>query len=407
MKSPLLLLISLTLYADTSLISLIESAQNNEKIVSLEQRSSAAGLNYQATKNSYLPHVNALGYGDTVDKQGGFEASQSYNAGVRAEVVLFDGFKRENRFDEAKSLKNAAYSNLNAGRKELSLNVIKRYFELQNTLEKIHTYTLVRDQLQEQLGRLEKFLSAGLASEDALMRIRSALANANYELEDLGYQSDREKADLETITNISITQLSPATIVEPKSTPSEELDFLKALRSSRDATLYQAQQSDTGFLPTLSVADQYMVYHYVDDPISSMRVPDQNKLSLSLTVNLLDFNTMSTTKQALIAQSNAQTNELLYASKEATTNLVMAQRYIVRSHALINAAQSSVDASKKTFEAVKQKYEARIVDYVTYLDALRALTDSTNQLSYAKRSLNYAYAAYYYYAGLDPKEFVQ
>ena len=85
----------------------------------------------------------------------------------------------------------------------------------------------------------------------------------------------------------------------------------------------------------------------------------------------------------------------------------MAQKYIVRSRALINAAQSSFDSSKKTFDAVKQKYEARIVDYVTYLDALRSLTDSTNQLSRAKRSLNYAYATYYYYAGLDPKEYIQ
>ena len=286
MKLPLLLLMSLALYADTSLISLIESAHHNEKIVALEQRASAAGLNYQATKNSYLPRIDGVGYGDTVNKNGGFDASQSYNAGVRAEVVLFDGFQRENRFDETQSLKNAAYFNLNAGKKELSLNVIKRYFELQNTLEKIHTYTLVRDQLQEQLGRLEKFRMAGLASEDSLMRIRSALANADYELEDLGYQSDRQRADLETIANMPFTKLAPATIIEPQATPSEELDILKSLRFSRDATLYQAQQSDVGFFPTISVADQYMVYHYVDDPIAAMRVPDQNKLSLSLTVNL-------------------------------------------------------------------------------------------------------------------------
>jgi outer membrane protein TolC len=254
---------------------------------------------------------------------------------------------------------------------------------------------------------LEKFLSAGLASEDALMRIQSALANADYELEDLGYRSDRQKTDLETITNITLTNLTPAAIAEPKIISNEELDILKALRHSRDATTYQAQQSDLGFFPTLSVNDQYTLSHYVDDPMPDMRVDNQNKLSISLSVNLVDFNTMSTAKQALIAQSNAQTNELTYASKEAAANLQIAQKYITRSHALIHAAQSSFNASQKTFGAVKQKYEARIVDYVTYLDALHALTDATNQLSRAKRSLNYAYAAYYYYAGLDPKDFVE
>ncbi len=407
MKYLLFFLAAAVLHAQVTLSTLIESAQHNEKITSLQQRSNAAELSYQATKNAYFPRVDAFGKSDYVDNKGGFDAAQSYNAGVKAEVILFDGFKRENRFDEYKSLKNAADSNLNAGKKELSLNVIKRYFEFQNTLEEIHTYSLVRDQLQAQLSRLEKFFSAGLASEDALMRLRSALANAEYEIEDLGYQSDRQKADLETITNERFAELSHASIVAPKLVLPQELDVLHSLRHSRDATRYQAQQSDVGFLPILSVADQYTVSHYVDDPIASMRVYNQNKFSLSLTVNLLDFNTMSTTKQALIAQSNAQSNDLAYASKEATTNLEMAQKYIVRSNALTEAAQSSFDASKKTFETVKQKYEARIVDYVTYLDALRALTDSTNQLSRAKRSLNYAYAAYYYYAGLDPKDFVQ
>lgn len=407
MKYLLFLLFVVMLHADTTLHELIESAQHNEKMTSLEQQFDASQLNYQATKNSYLPRVDGFGNGDYVNHRGGFDAAQSYTAGVRAKAVLFDGFKRENRFDQHNALKNAALYNLHAGKKEISLTVIKRYFELQNTLEEIHTYSLTRDQLDAQLIRLEKFYSAGLASEDALMRLRSALANANYEIEDLSYQSDRQKADLETITNTTFIQLSPAYILEPKPIPNEDLDFLKALRFSRDATTYQAQQSDEGFLPTLSITDQYTYSNYVDDPIASMRVKDQNKLSLSLTVNLLDFNTMSTTKQALIAQSNAQSNELAYATKEATTNKTMAQKYIVRSRALINAAQSSFDSSKKTFDAVKQKYEARIVDYVTYLDALRSLTDSTNQLSRAKRSLNYAYATYYYYAGLDPKEYIQ
>lgn len=407
MKYILFLLAAVVLHAQMTLSSLIEFAQHNEKIISLQQRSSAAELKYQATKNSYFPRVDAFGKGDYVDPKGGFDAAESYNAGVKAEVILFDGFKRENRFDEYKALKNAANANLNAGKKEVSLNVIKRYFELQNTLEEIHTYLLVRDQLQAQLERLTKFFSAGLASEDALMRLQSALANADYEIEDLGYQSDRQRADLEVITNEKFVELSPASIVAPQLIPVQELDVIQSLRSTRDATLYQAQQSDVGFLPTLSVADQYTVSNYVDDPIASMRVYNQNKFSLSLTVNLLDFNTMSTTKQALIAQSNAQSNDLVYASKEASSNLEMAQKYIVRSHALMGAAQSSFDASKKTFEAVKQKYEARIIDYVTYLDALRALTDSTNQLNRAKRTLNYAYAAYYYYAGLDPKDFVE
>lgn len=407
MKLPLLLLVSLALYADTSLTSLIESAQHNEKITALEQRSLAAGLNYHATKNSYLPRVDAFANGSVVDRMGGFDAKRSSAAGLKAEMILFDGFKRENTINQSDAFKNAARYDLSAGKKALTLEVIQRYFELQNTLDAIDTHILMHDQLNAQLGRLEKFRNAGLASEDTLMRMRSERSNAQYLLEDLKYQADRQKGDLEIISNQKITDLKPSLVIEPILTKTEELDTLKALRYSRDAKQFEAQKTDAGYLPTLKIEDQYSYYDYYQDPIAAMRVNAQNKLTASLTMNLTDFSSASTAKQSLAAQAQAKTSELAYASKEAQNNVHMAVRYVERSRILIDAAQSAFDASQKTFAAVKQKYEARIVDYVTYLDALHSLTDTTNQLSRAKRSLHYAYAAYYYYAGLDPKEFVQ
>ena len=407
MKSPLLLLISLTLYADTSLISLIESAHRNEKIMGLEQRASAAALGHQSTKNSYLPRVDAFANASLVDRTGGFDAKRSAVAGVKAEMIVFDGFKRENTISQSNAFKNAAGYDLLAGKKALTLQVIQRYFELQNTLDEIDTNILMRDQLSAQLGRLEKFRSAGLASEDTLMRMRSELSNAQYGLEDLKYQADQQKGDLEIISSQKISDLKPSRVIEPALTKTEELDTLKALRYSRDAKKFEAEKTDAGYLPTIKIEDQYAYYDYYNDPIASMRVDTQNKLTASLTMNLIDFSSSSTAKQALIAQAQAQTSELAYASKEAQHNVHMAIRNMERSRIMIDAAQSAFDASQKTFDAVKQKYEARIVDYITYLDALHSLTDTSNQLTRAKRSLNYAYAAYYYYAGLDPKEFVQ
>lgn len=407
MRLLLLLFTALTLHADTTLLSLIESAQHNEQLDSLNEHANAAGLQHQAAKNSYLPRIDAFGNGSVVSPSGGFDAAQNYSAGLRGEYVVFDGFKRENKLDQTKALENAAKYHHSAGKKEISLDVIQRYFELQNTLEEIRTYSLVKGQLQAQLSRLEKFLSAGLASEDALMRIRSAFSNAEYQLEDLNYQRDRQTIDLETMTNQTLGTLTPVSVREPTISKNDELDSLKALKYSRDATTYQAQQSDSGFLPTVTVSDQYTVSHYVDDPIAAMRVNSQNKLTASLSLNLLDFSAASTAKQALIAQSHAQTLELNYAAKQSSANLSMALRSIERSRALILSAQSAFDASSKTYEAVKQKYEARVVDYVTYLDALSALSDATNQFNRAKRTLHSTYAAYYYYAGFDPKELLQ
>lgn len=406
MRSLWLLLTACSLHAQT-LPSLIASALGNGHIESLQQRVIAAGLSHQAAQRSYLPRIDAFSNGVFVDHTGGFDAKRSFAAGIKGEMIVFDGFKRENAIKQSNALNNAARYDLLKGKKEVTLDVIQRYFELQNILDEIHTHTLMQDQLSAQLSRLEKFRAAGLASEDALMRMRSEHANVQYLLEDLHYQADRQKGDLETITNQKISNLEPAALAEPHIAKTEEPDSLKALRYSRDAKHFEAEKADAGYLPTVKIEDQYSYYDYYQDPIAPMRVSPQNKMTASLIMNLVDFSSASTAKQALAAQAQAQSAALAYASKEAQNNVTMAERAMERSRARIDAAQSAFDASQKTFDAVKQKYEARIVDYVTYLDALHTLTDTANRLSRAKRSLHAAYAAYYYYAGLDPKEFVQ
>lgn len=401
------LLLSAAFLQAQTLSSLIDSAHQNDRVESLKQRLSAAQLGHQSAKSGYLPRVDAFADASLVDRTGGFDAKRSIASGLKAQMVVFDGFKRENSLHQSDALQNAARYDLSQGKKEVTLDVIQRYFELQNTLDEIKTQQVMCDQLSAQLVRLEKFHSAGLASEDALMRMRSELSNAQYLLEDLHYQADRQKGDLEVIANQKISDLAPSGIIEPAQLQAEELDALKALRYARDAKRFEAKKADGGFLPTLTLADQYGFYDYYNDPIAEMRVARQNKLTASLSVNLLDFGSASAARQALAAEAQAQNSELAYASKEAGNNLLMAQRYIERSRTLIDASQSAYDASVKTFDAVKQKYEARIVDYITYLDALHSLTDATNRLSRAKRSLHSAYASYYYYAGHDPKEFVR
>lgn len=401
------LLTSCSLYGEASLHSLIESAQQNEKIQSLSHQLNAVELGNQSSKYSYLPKIDAFGSASYVDNTGGFDAKQSYSGGVKGEFVVFDGFKRENLFDQNKAMSNASKYHLYAAKKEISLDVIQRYYELQNTLDEIKTQKLLREQLEAQLVRLEKFKLVGLASEDALMRMQSEVSNAHYRIENLSYQGEKQKSNLETMVNQPISELGSFEVSPPKETQSQELDKLSALKHTRDAKMYEAHMQDSQNLPTIKLEDQYIFNDYVDDPIPQMRIDKQNKFTASIRMNLVDFSSSSLSKQSLMAQAQAQSSELAYAAKEAKHNRYLAERYIERSRVLIDASMKTHESSLKTFEAVKKKYEARIVDYVTYLDALHSLADSIDQLGRAKRNLNYAHAAYYYYSGLDPKEFIQ
>lgn len=407
MRSVWLILSACLLNAESSLTTLIDSARQNDRIAEYSRRVDAAGLGHEVVKSSFLPRIDGIANAAFVDKTGGFDAKRTYTAGVKGEYVVFDGHKRENRLNQTKALENAAKHDLDALKKEMALEVIERYYELQNLRDEIGTMQMMREQLEAQLVRLEKFKSAGLASEDSLMRMRSELSHTLYRIEDLRYQADVQKSALETMTNQTIGELAPAQLREPAGVQGNETDTLKALRFSRDAKLHEAKQNDAASLPLVKVEDQYLYFDYYNDPIAQMRVDTQNKLILSMSMNLIDFSAASTAKEAAMAQAQAQTSALAYAQNEAKRNVAMASRAIERSRVLIEAASSALDASAKTQEAIRQKYEARIVDHVVYLDALRTHTDAVNRLTRSQRTLHYAYAAYYYYAGLDPREFVQ
>ncbi len=407
MKGLYLLLAACTLHAQTTLLSLIESAQTNERIESYVHRLDAAKWGHDASKRSYLPRVDGFANAAFVDHTGGFEAKQSYTAGIRGEIVVYDGSKRENLLAQNKALEHAARYTLENARKELSLEVIRRYFDLLNTEDEMKTREAMVNQLEAQLSRLEKFKIAGLASEDALMRIRSEVANGRYAIADIRYRLERQSKELETICGVTLLSPQPSEIIPPSIGAHQEIDRLKALKYSRDAKIHEAKTLDAAHRPTITLEDQYTFHDYRNDPIPQMRVDTQNKLIASLSINLLDFSASSIAKQALMAQAQAQSSDLAYSAKEAADHQRLSQRYIERCMTLIDASEKGLNAATQTFEAVKRKYEARIVDYVTYLDALRTLTDAANQLNTAKRTLHYGYAAYYFYAGHDPKEFVR
>lgn len=402
-----LLFAACALNAQPTLLSLIDSAQKNDRIESLNHQSKAATLGYESVKYGYFPRIDAFGSAAYVDRTGGFDAKQSYSGGVKAEWIVFDGLKREHTVDQHSALINASRHKLSDAKKEVALEVIERYLQIQNTHDEIGTLEIMRQQLQEQYQRLEKFKSAGLASEDALMRIGSELSDTEYKIEDLRYRLDQQTSMLQILTAQHITEVPEADILPPDSVAFQEHDKIHALRFARDAKMHEAQTKDATDLPMFKLEDQLSFNDYVNDPIASMRVDRQNKLMASMSINLIDFSSASLAKQSLMAQAHSQSSELAYAIKEIDQNRILAQRYIERTRSLIVSSQKRSEATVKTFETVKKKYESRIVDYVTYLDALHSMHDALTQLYRAQRTLKYAYASYYYYAGLDPKEFVK
>lgn len=390
--------------------TLIAHAQNNEQVQAYVRRAKAASLGYEAAKSSYFPRIDLGGNASYIDERGSFDVPETYKAFAEANFVILDGFKRENLLDEKAMISKAGAFDLKGFKKAVSLQVIRLYFDLQNATADIEALRKNREQLNEQLERFKLFRGAGIATEEDVERLNAAVADADYRIASRRFEVDTLRSKLELLSG---TQLqgpqTPQRIVMPQAREAKRLDRIEAMAYRAKATGYAAQQADSVYYPTLVVNDTYSWYDYENfhPSIPVDFVDKQNRLTLQLSINLIDFGAARQQKEALLMRQSAQRLDLSYAEKSAAADRALARKAIKRAKALLDAARKSKTASDKTFSVVKQKYEARVVDYIRYLDALSKATEARAQYARAISGLNIAYAAYIYNLGFDPKEYVK
>lgn len=401
--------ISCMLYAQEGLLILIESAHQNELVDIYKQNQKTAELNLDSLRSSYLPRIDIGARGVFVDETGSIDVGQTYTAFAEANVVLFDGFKRENANDELKQRAYASETDLNAYKKKLSLQIAQYYYRLLNIQSDIEAQEQNKKLLQQELVRQKRFLDVRIVTEEDVERINAALANADYQIAQLNYDTDELKAFLQTLTGIEIDSLIRSELQAPDYSHVEEFDSIKVLRHQSSAMYYAAEQSTSSYLPSVTLNDTYSFYDYDDEPSSFPidRADQQNRLTLNLKMNLVDFSAGSKQKEALMAQKMAIDSKIAYENKLSKNNIELSKKAIERSKLLIHAAELALSASEKTFNSIEKKYHANVVDYVKYLDALYQKSNAQAQFNTARNALQLAYAQYFYYAGFDIKEFIK
>ncbi|WP_345970444.1 TolC family protein [Sulfurimonas sp. HSL1-6] len=403
------------LFAGTALFgfdlpTLITQAQQNEQVQAYAKRAEAAAHEHDAVVASYLPRIDAGASASYLDERGSIDVPETYKAYAEANFVILDGFKRKNLLDEKNMLTEAGRFDLEGFKKAVSLQVIQRYAELQNVASDIDALQKNREQLAEQLERFKLFKSAGIATEEDVERLNAAVADADYQIIARQYESDRLRSQLELLSGAPLEgELTPGAVVLPEETEAKRLDSLEAMAFRVRALGYAAEQADSVYYPTIALNDTYTWYDYKNfNPSFPVNFVDkQNRLTLQLSMNLIDFGAARQQKQVIRLQQEAQALELRYAEKSAEADRALALKAIQRAESLLDAAQKSETASDRTFAVVKKKYEARVVDYIRYLDALSKATESRAQYNRALSGLNSANATYIYNLGMDPKEYVK
>ncbi len=407
----LLMLLALAplLWSAEDLKSLLEAADRNDLVAAYEAQYRAAESSREAARSSYLPRIDLGANAVLLDKTGTIDVRESYTAYAKAGFTLFDGFRRENLLEELAAKSRSSRAELSGFRKELALQVTQTYFELLNLRGDIDAQRQQRRQLTEQLERQERFLAARIATEEEVERIRAAVANADYRIASLRYQAESLASQLQTLTGIEVSEPLPGSFIPPEPGETTEPDAIRAMRYDAEALDASAKQRTASYYPTLAVEDTYSYYEYdgASTAFPIERLDRQNRLVVNLSMNLIDFSAGSREKEAVMAQKLALEHRIAHEAKRSDANVRLALKAIERALSMVAAAEQALSASAKTLETVSRKYRARLVDYVTYLDALTQHTDATAQFNRAGNTLQGAYAQYYFDAGYDPKEFLR
>lgn len=387
--------------------TLIEHAEKSDLAQSYEYEAQSARSAESAVTRAYLPKITAGYTQQTVDKQGTIDAKTTTVGNLKATLVLFDGFRRENMMDEKEAAARSAELTASHFKKNQTLNVINLYYSCLNILEDIKAKEQKGRQLEAEVVRLEKFYRAGSVSLDAVERMKASKAMNDYELHTYRLGLDRTKAGLETITGVNADRLERSTVLDPAAYEYADRDDIKALEMSVQSLDYKARQSRADYMPTIFVEDSYSTYEYDGlNPAFDM-VDKQNKVTVGVSLTLFDFFAKSKEKEALMLQKMKLQSQYAYQKDKAKRELALAFQSLSTAKSSIDAAHARMVAADKTYEYVNKKFQANVVDNVTYLDAL---SEKYEAMAMYNRSLNqyeYEKAAYYFYASKDIKEFVR
>jgi len=404
----LLLCVPLFIYGDT-LESLISFAtKNSDLVVSKELSKKAKNSEVLSRESNYYPTLDVGSYYQSLNEKTPMMAGDVYSAYAKVGFDIYDGGKKSALLQQTKSEHKASTFDSESTKKDLSLSVVKDFYNIKSLEAKLKAREEARNSLKEQLTRMQRFVIARVATQDDVDRLQSAYDTNIYESESIKLQILSLKKLLELKVGKTIESLDNSKFKEFNEQEKELTDSVKSLMAQKDALLSGANSMDSAYYPNLKIEDTYSLYGYNrSDTLHKEGLDEQNKLMLSLNMRLFDNGTISKSKQSIIIQSQALDTMVSYSKKEQQIKFDIATETIKTSYIKIKSAKSAVKSAKSAFEIITKKYDAGIADNITYLDALSAYTQAKALYETSLNDLEIAYGAYYYYAGKNIEEFLQ
>jgi len=386
---------------------------HNQLLKSSELKIQAKQKEVDAQESAFWP---------TLDIGASYSKSNPYNVVMPGEVMsgyavlgldLYDG-GRKRALTNAKTYQHqASLFEKQAFEKSLTLDIVNNYYSIKRLQANLNALQASLKELKAQIERIKRFSQVGMATQEDVDRLQAAYDDNAYLIENTKLAILTQEENLWLNSGIETKRLKENRFAEPKAVQFEVYEKTKILESHAEALREQGHAIDSGYLPQVRVEDSYSKsdFNQVDTIPGfggdGFLIDEQNKLTISAHMRLFDNGRMRKEREAVQYQKMSVDAEKIHSEREQRMNFRLAGSRLETIRAKLKSARSGLRASRSTYRAIVRKFETGLVDNITYLDALKKQTSSEALYKATQYDYEVAKSIYYFYAGKNPREYIQ
>jgi len=415
MKILLILVLPLFIFAQSyGLKTFINNAnKTNSLIKAKEINIKAKKEQVEAAKSAYWPTVDIGADYSLLSPNYVVSPGQVGNVYASVSMDLYDGGRKAALLRSKDFEHEASLFEKRAFEKSITLEIVHHYYGIQKLKATINALKERSTELKAQIVRVKKFKGAGLSTQEDIDKLVAVHENNNFTLENTKLALETSEENLELISGLSAKHLKRNYFKEPQHIRFELFENIKMLQANASAVGENANAIDAAYMPQVNLSDTYHKSHF-DDMVTApglsgdgFLIDHQNKLMVSVSMRLFDNGKMAKESEAVKYQKMALLSQIDHAKKEQSMNFKLAGKSLKTTRSKLKSSKSALKAAKSTYDVIRQKFEVGLVDNIAFLDALAQRTLADARYKETVYDYEISKSIYYYYAGKDPKEFIQ
>jgi len=415
MKTIILFILPFVLMAKSySLKELVSHAhKNNNHLISKQLLVQAKAKEIEAQKSTFWPTLDIGASYTHTSPSSLFSPGDTNMIYANAKMDIYDGGRKKALLNAKRFAYSTSLFEKDAFKKSLTLNIIKHFYTIKKVEAMLFALKTQSFELKEQIRRIRKFVEAGMAGNEEIDKLQAVFDDNQYKIEssNLILLTSRERLNL--LTGLNIKHLKKSYLKKPEDIKFQSSERSKILQANAKAINEKANALNAKYKPQVQIENSYSKMHYDDTETFSGISGDsfldshQNKTMLSVNMHIFDNGKIKKEREALQYQKMALSSEKLYAISEQKMNFRLAKNRLKSIRSKLKSAKSALIAAKSSYEVISKKYESGLLDNISYLDALNAVTLSMARHKETIYEYEIGKSILYYYAGKDPKEFIR